>query len=285
MNSRGNIFLANKYRKWYLEMIQNPDDSGYTEKHHIIPKSMGGSNKSSNLVKLSARQHFVAHWLLTKITYGSDRYKMLNAFNIMGARMNFKKKDTYINSKAYERNKIKLTELRSGMIRINNGETGKFILQEDLESYIKAGWKKGMRAETKRKMSEYKKKNMTNEDRNRLGKIMKGRIITESHRENLRKGAKNRPPMKNSTKEKLRIANTGKKKSQEARQKLSEALRGRKRKEKTKSKISQTMKGMKSNTLGKKWITKNGENKVLPPCEANFLVENKNWLYGRSFNP
>ena len=36
----------------------------YMEKHHIIPKCMGGTDDKSNLVKLTAREHFVAHQLL-----------------------------------------------------------------------------------------------------------------------------------------------------------------------------------------------------------------------------
>lgn len=41
--------------------------SGYKEKHHILPRSMGGSNFKSNLVNLTAREHFVAHLLLWRI--------------------------------------------------------------------------------------------------------------------------------------------------------------------------------------------------------------------------
>ena len=32
---------------------------GYYEKHHIQPKSLGGSNKKENLVRLTAREHFI----------------------------------------------------------------------------------------------------------------------------------------------------------------------------------------------------------------------------------
>lgn len=48
---------------------------GYSEKHHIIPECLGGSNKSYNKVKLTAREHFIAHLLLWKIStklYGKD---------------------------------------------------------------------------------------------------------------------------------------------------------------------------------------------------------------------
>jgi hypothetical protein len=40
---------------------------GGREKHHILPKSVGGKNTKDNLVYLSVREHFVAHRLLAKI--------------------------------------------------------------------------------------------------------------------------------------------------------------------------------------------------------------------------
>ena len=40
---------------------------GYTESHHILPKCMGGSDDSDNIVRLTAREHYVCHWLLWKI--------------------------------------------------------------------------------------------------------------------------------------------------------------------------------------------------------------------------
>lgn len=43
----------------------------YKERHHINPKSLGGSNSSDNLVDLTGREHFVAHVLLAKIHGGN----------------------------------------------------------------------------------------------------------------------------------------------------------------------------------------------------------------------
>lgn len=77
------MFLNNKYSKWYFSIISNPHHDVYMEKHHIIPKSLGGSNQKSNLVALSARQHFVAHLLLTKMTEGKERSKMVWALHRM----------------------------------------------------------------------------------------------------------------------------------------------------------------------------------------------------------
>jgi hypothetical protein len=55
------------YEKIYNQIIErgkNRSVDGYTEKHHIIPKCMNGTNNSDNIVKLTAREHFLAHWLL-----------------------------------------------------------------------------------------------------------------------------------------------------------------------------------------------------------------------------
>lgn len=64
------LFIDNKYTKWYFGIIssakQKPS-TGYTEKHHIIPRCMKGSDKNDNLVKLTAKQHFICHLLLIKM--------------------------------------------------------------------------------------------------------------------------------------------------------------------------------------------------------------------------
>ena len=39
----------------------------YCERHHILPRSMGGKDESENIAILTAREHFIAHWLLKKI--------------------------------------------------------------------------------------------------------------------------------------------------------------------------------------------------------------------------
>lgn len=43
----------------------------YSERHHILPKKLGGTNKPSNLIRLTPEDHFFAHLLLAKIHGGS----------------------------------------------------------------------------------------------------------------------------------------------------------------------------------------------------------------------
>lgn len=40
--------------------------TGYFERHHVLPKCLGGKDKFDNLIYLSARCHLLAHWLLMK---------------------------------------------------------------------------------------------------------------------------------------------------------------------------------------------------------------------------
>jgi hypothetical protein len=40
---------------------------GYAERHHIIPRSLGGTDDLDNLVMLTAKEHFICHLLLAKM--------------------------------------------------------------------------------------------------------------------------------------------------------------------------------------------------------------------------
>jgi hypothetical protein len=73
-------FIQNRYMRWYINIVEfaqtRPDPTTFTEKHHIYPKSFGGTNDHSNLVKLTPREHFVCHWLMTKFVEGVAMDKM-----------------------------------------------------------------------------------------------------------------------------------------------------------------------------------------------------------------
>jgi hypothetical protein len=47
-------------------------ESGATETHHIIPRCRGGDNSPDNLVVLTLREHYVAHWMLWR-AYPEDQ--------------------------------------------------------------------------------------------------------------------------------------------------------------------------------------------------------------------
>ena len=69
------------YKKLIRKAKKRELGDEYCEIHHIVPRSMGGSNKSHNLVKLLANEHYMAHMLLAKIF--PDNIKIITAANIM----------------------------------------------------------------------------------------------------------------------------------------------------------------------------------------------------------
>lgn len=77
------MFTSNKYSKFYYSIINNAKQLNRArrghERHHILPRSMGGSDESDNLVNLTMREHYICHLLLTKFTVGEAKKKMFYA--------------------------------------------------------------------------------------------------------------------------------------------------------------------------------------------------------------
>ena len=120
----------NKYNQWYsniTERAKNRNLGGYTESHHIHPRSLGGSDEPTNLVKLTAREHFICHWLLVKMTTGQDHHKMLNALRMMRAEKQGQQRyNTKITARVYESIKQEYAELQSKTFKgKGNGFYGK----------------------------------------------------------------------------------------------------------------------------------------------------------------
>jgi hypothetical protein len=106
------MFKENKYTNLYNKLIERSVERNWKkasgrERHHIIPQSLGGSNDKSNLTYLSAREHFICHWLLIKMTEGDSRSKMLYA--LMGMRAmseNHQRYSSSVTSRVYEKYRI-----------------------------------------------------------------------------------------------------------------------------------------------------------------------------------
>lgn len=81
------MFNETKYSKWYFTIIEKARQQNrikykgtYYERHHVIPKSLGGSNKKDNLVYLTAKEHYICHLLLPKMcTDSKHKGKMVYA--------------------------------------------------------------------------------------------------------------------------------------------------------------------------------------------------------------
>ena len=118
------------YLKVYIRIIRrskNRSLCGYIERHHIIPKSLGGSNNKYNIVELTAREHFISHMLLLKICekyYGkSHNYtkKMIRALNRLITGKPSAKTPKYTrSSRVYQRIQQKHSKVKSKMFSGEN---------------------------------------------------------------------------------------------------------------------------------------------------------------------
>jgi hypothetical protein len=100
------------YLKIYDQLInyarRNPPQ-GYSESHHIIPRCIGGCDEQTNLIRLSARQHFVAHLLLAKIHGGK---LIIAAFMMMTMKR--------YNARQYEWVKIEHAKIKAQSLKQNH---------------------------------------------------------------------------------------------------------------------------------------------------------------------
>lgn len=162
------------------------DLNQYYEKHHILPKSLGGLNTADNLVYLTGREHFICHWLLTKVTVDSDYHKMLNAWTRM-AFSKSKGQDRYVpSSKVYEILRKKLSIIKKGKPL---AETTKQKLRkprsEETKQKMRSSWTKERR-QCKSKMTSGKENpnfgnTWTNDQKLSSSIKMKGRYVGEKN--------------------------------------------------------------------------------------------------------
>lgn len=123
----------------------------YYEKHHIIPRCLGGSDSADNLVNLTGREHFIAHQLLVKIY--PKNHSLAKAANMMCVATS---KMPRSQNRLYEWLRIRLREAQRicqtgegnsnfGKIWICNDQLrlNKKIDKYQLGDYIEQGWKQG----------------------------------------------------------------------------------------------------------------------------------------------
>lgn len=248
-----NLHYYNRYIK-FIEHAKTLIYAGYTETHHIIPVSMGGSNKKENLVKFCARSHFIAHKLLF-LAYRND--KMAYAMH----RLTNRGSEKYIpNPKLYEKTRIEVSKIRSESQRgEKNHRFGKKTSDETKKKLSDA-----LRGEKSphygKPLSEERKQQISNANKGRKHTEETRRKNSESHRgENHHYFGKTR---NNDTKKKISEALKGrytgqdnpfygKTHSEETRQKLSDMNKGKTLSKEIKKKISDSLKGENNPFYGK----------------------------------
>ena len=151
-----------------IERAQNRKLDGYTEKHHIIPKCMDGLDVKENIVKLTAREHFLCHMLLCEIY--PQKNKLKHALFLMAIGKQKVKEKTYvIGSRVYERLKTEYSEMLTGKPQTQETKNKK-------SKSMLGVWE----GKTKEEMSEIGQKRWNTRKKNGTDKITWGNKISQS---------------------------------------------------------------------------------------------------------
>ena len=132
----------NKYTRWYNSIIENARTRTlicYKESHHILPRSLGGTDDKDNLVDLTAREHFICHWLLVKMYTGQAQHKMIYALN--GMKRNGKDNERYetaITSRVYEKLKVEFGRVHSETMKGRKAHNKGKPMSEEQKAIIRA---------------------------------------------------------------------------------------------------------------------------------------------------
>jgi hypothetical protein len=194
----------------FIDALKGQSVDGYAEVHHIVPRSLGGSDDAGNLIRLTARQHYVAHWMLARAIGGSASRSFFMMSNLG--------KYGKVNSATYEIARMEYAEQVSKQLKgkpsqcsfsdetrqkMRDKKLGRKLAPEHIEKMRLSRIGKKMSAEFCRKVSESKRGKgngrdgyvMSDDTKQRIGDAQRGAL-------NHMAGRKHSPE----TKEKMRIA-------------------------------------------------------------------------------
>ena len=207
------------YQSIYNNLIERAAhriSEGYVEKHHIVPRCLGGTDSKENIVNLYPEEHYLAHLLLCKLNTGNSKllYAAMNMTS--GSMINNGKR----NNKAYGWLRRQYAESMSG----DNNPARRIPNLQKEAAKKRVGQKRS--EETKVRMSA----------------AQKGRTFSEETKCKMAEAAKNRLPISDKTRQKLkqRIPNKGmlgRTMSEETRAKMSASQQGKKMSEEAKTKM------------------------------------------------
>ena len=157
--------IITKAKEEMCQSIRVKGNGNYYERHHILPKSLFPlwAKRKSNIVLLTAREHFFCHQLLDKIYPNSKMFIGL-------WRLSNDNKHRYLSSKEYERLKQRYSKFMS---ELHKGQPSK---------------NKGKKLSEKHKQklsSAHKGKKLSDETKQKIAESHKGKKFSEEHKKHL----------------------------------------------------------------------------------------------------
>lgn len=172
--------------------------TGIYEEHHIIMRSIGGDDTAENLVLLTPREHFLIHFLLWKLNRNDRRFRdPIFMFKHKGAS----------NSKLYEAARIShIHEMKTNNPSLHLDEETKLAKSNKLKKYVKTQKHRDNISKANKGKTPRSEAILSEDSKNKISQS-----VTRWYEEN---------EVSKETREKLRIANTGKKHSIDSLEKM-----------------------------------------------------------------
>lgn len=205
----------------------------YKERHHIIPRCMGGTNDKDNLIDLYAREHFEAHRLLA--LENKNEKGLQYAWWCMCNWKSNKHNRTNISYDEYEEARINYSKmLKKQLIGSNNPMYGKSHSEEIREKMReKSKGRKQSKETVAKRVKKITGQKRSEESKAKMRESQKLKVVTEE------------------TKRKISESSKGRIVTEETRRKISESNKGRIVSKDTRIKISMRMNGINNPMYGK----------------------------------
>lgn len=146
------------YLKIYNSIIERArfrEIIGYKEKHHIIPRCMGGTDSNENMVDLTPKEHFLCHLLLCEIYPNHEglKYAAFSMCKWSGGTVRRKR----ISGITYDRLKKEAAKITSERMKGNSIWKNKKHSDESIEKIKNQRKLQKTSDETRKKMSDSRK--------------------------------------------------------------------------------------------------------------------------------
>lgn len=222
-----NPHYVNRYLRFIKTKLERTIENHICEIHHIIPRCLGGNNAKSNLVKLTYREHYIAHLILSKCFFGPSKAKMIYALGAMN------KSPSHLNRDVRRFNSRWYSYLRREFSKIESPLKGRPLSEETKKKISETRraknltWTKEQRYKIISKLSG-RKMNISDEERHRRRLTLEsytsnnphpriGTVHSNETKLKLSKSASKRirSPHSEETKKKMSKSNISRRKSEE----------------------------------------------------------------------
>ena len=149
-------------------------DNEYHERHHILPKCLGGTDDNNNLIDLFAREHFIAHKLLAE--ENPDNKQLVLAWHMMTNVKTYHQQRYQVTPEEYENARIAYSQMITGDNNPSKSEEVRRKKSNAIKGKKNHNYGKPRSESTRKKISEsHKRKKLSDETRKRISESKTGK--------------------------------------------------------------------------------------------------------------